>query len=216
MLYQLSYSPKELDNLAALNCGYSSAVAKEADVYPFSPNVARVFRKNRSRVIVATLVITIASACWSSRPAPAPIASSTAPRAKAPVKPEVTEGVLGIWDSDGVFRPTHDVPLHAGSTFGWRIRLPCGPRLVVVDEQLDLPEPGDWPADPEMHISSDRKRATLRYQTDCQAGWIEKRWSVSEGDPPGVWVIRVTAEGFATKTFRASFRRDVLAPAPGP
>src|SRR3954469_879196 len=39
----LSYSPKELDDLATLRCGYSSAVLKEADVYPFSPNVARVF-----------------------------------------------------------------------------------------------------------------------------------------------------------------------------
>ena len=216
MLYQLSYSPKELDNLAALNCGYSSAVAKEADVYPFSPNVARVFRKNRSRLIVGTLVITIASACWTTSPAPVPIASAVTPRAKVPVKPDVTFGELGVWDGDGGFRPSAEVPLHAGSTFGWRIRIPCPPRLVVVDEELRLPAPGDWGTDPDMHISADRKSVTLRYQLDCRDEWIEKRWSVSDGDPPGVWVIRVTVDGFAPKTFRASFRRDVLAPAPAP
>jgi len=212
----LSYSPKKLDNLAALNCGYSSAVAKEADVYPFSPNVARVFRKNRSRVIAAALVITIAGGCWTSRPAPAAITGTAPPRAKAPVKPEVAESQLGVWDADGVFRAADEVPLFAGSSFGWRIRVPCGERPVEVDEELHLPAPGDWPADPEMHVSDDRKSVTLRYQLDCRAGWLEKQWSVSPGDPPGRWVIKVTVDGFAPKTFRASFRRDVPAPAPGP
>jgi hypothetical protein len=125
-------------------------------------------------------------------------------------------GELGVWDDDRVFRATNEFPLHAGSTFGWRIRIPCGPRLVVVDEELHLPAAGDWPADPDMHISADRKSVSLRYQLDCRADWIEKQWSVSQGDPPGVWVIRVTVDGYAPKTFRASFRRDVLAPAPGP
>lgn len=47
MLYQLSYSPKELDDLANGFCGYSSAVWAEADVYPIALIVARVFRKNK-------------------------------------------------------------------------------------------------------------------------------------------------------------------------
>jgi hypothetical protein len=34
MLYQLSYSPKYLDDLALVSPGYSSAVQTEADVYP--------------------------------------------------------------------------------------------------------------------------------------------------------------------------------------
>lgn len=216
MLYQLSYSPKELDDLAALDCGYSSAVAKEADVYPFSPNVARVFRKNRSRLIVGTFVITIASACWTTSPAPPPITNTSSPRARAPVKPDVSEAELGVYDADGVFRPTNDVPLFAGSAFGWRIRIPCGGGPVTVDEELRLPAPGDWPADPSVLISQDLRSATLHYQTECRAGWIEKQWSVSPGDPPGVWTIHVTVDGFATKTFRASFHRDVPAPAPGP
>ena len=216
MLYQLSYSPKELDDLAALRCGYSSAVLKEADVYPNRWNVARVFRKNRSRLIVGSLVITIGSGCWKSGPEPAPLTNAAAPRAKAPVKPDVTDAELGIWDADAVFQPTSDVPLYAGSTFGWRINIPCERGLVSVDEEMRLPAPGDWPADPELHVSPDQRTVTLHYQAECREGWIEKRWSVSAGDPPGLWVIRVSVEGFATKTFRASFRRDVMAPAPGP
>ena len=212
----LSYSPKELDDLAALDCGYTSAVAKEADVYPFSPNVARVFRKKRSRLIVGTFVITIGSGCWKSPTAPPPIEPTTAPRAKAPVKPDVTEGEVGVWDADGVFRPSDEVPLHAGSSFGWRIRIPCGAAPVTVDEELRLPAPGDWPADPDMHVSKDLRSVTLHFQTECRAGWIEKQWSVSAGDPPGVWVIRVTVDGFAPKTFHASFHPNVNDPASGP
>jgi hypothetical protein len=191
-------------------------VAKEADVYPFSPKVARVFRKNRSRLIVGTLVITIASACWRSPPAPPPITNSVTPRAKAPVKPDVAEAEVGIWDSDGVFHQTDEVALYPGSPFGWRIRVPCTDGPVTVDEELRLPAPGDWPADPEMRISTDQRSATLRYQTECRAGWIEKQWSASAGDPPGVWIIRVTVEGFAATTLHADFHRNPGARPPGP
>src|SRR2546423_1302294 len=45
MLYQLSYSPKELGNLASDFCGYSCAVQTEADVYPNGLNTASTNRK---------------------------------------------------------------------------------------------------------------------------------------------------------------------------
>jgi hypothetical protein len=180
-------------------------VAKEADVYPFSRNEARVFRENRSMRVLPFLVITIAG-CWhSSSPAPPPLTNSEPPRAVTPVQPDVTAAEVGIWDPDGAFHSTHDIPLFPGSTFGWRINLPCKTGVVAVAEELWLPAPGDWPADPEMEISADRKRVVLRYQTECRSGWIEKQWSVSPGDPPGAWAIRVTPEGFAPKTFRVTF-----------
>jgi hypothetical protein len=201
----LSYSPKELDDLAALLCGYSSAVAKEADVYPFSRNVARVFRKNRSMRVMAVFVITIAG-CWHSPSTPPPPLTNTElPRAVSPVLPDVTAAEVGIWDGDGVFHATHDIPLYPGSTFGWRINLPCKTGLVSVAEELHLPAPGDWPSDPEMDISADRTSVVLHYDAECRSGWIEKQWSVSPGDPPGAWSIRVTPDGFAAKTFRVTF-----------
>ena len=48
MLYQLSYSPNELDDLEAFFEGYTSAVRDEADVYPKRRNVARGQRKKAS------------------------------------------------------------------------------------------------------------------------------------------------------------------------
>jgi hypothetical protein len=49
MLYQLSYSPNELDNLEAFFEEYTSAVRDEADVYPKRANVARGQRKKALR-----------------------------------------------------------------------------------------------------------------------------------------------------------------------
>jgi hypothetical protein len=49
MLYQLSYSPNELDNLEAFFEGYTSAVRDEADVYLKRANVARGQRKKALR-----------------------------------------------------------------------------------------------------------------------------------------------------------------------
>src|SRR5438093_627649 len=49
MLYQLSYSPKELDNLASTFSRYSSAVRTEADVYPKLVNPASSNRKKEKR-----------------------------------------------------------------------------------------------------------------------------------------------------------------------
>lgn len=83
-------------------------------------------------------------------------------------------------------------------------------------EELHLPAPGDWPADADMRISKDLKSASVRDELECLSGWIEKQWSVAANDPPGLWMIRVTPAGFAPKTFRVTFTRDVLAPPPGP
>ena len=166
---------------------------------------------------MALIVITTIAGCWhSSSSAPPPLTNTTAPRAAVPVRPDVTAAEFGIWDPTGAFKPTFDVPLYAGSTFGWRINLPCGSGTVHVDEELHLPAPGDWPADTDMRISQDLKSVSVRDDLECRSGWIEKQWSVAANDPPGLWMIRVTPSGFAPKTFRASFTKDVLAPPPGP
>jgi len=182
-------------------------------VYPFSWNVARVFRKNRG----TTLALLLFTGCWSSgaEPARAPIANTPPAGPVTPLLKEVAAAEFGIWDRDGSFHVTYDVPLRAGSTFGWRLFLPCTTPLVPIQEELRLPAPGDWGDDPEMQISRDRKAVHVRASLECVEGWIEKQWSVTAGDPPGVWAVRITAAGYATKTFRASFTASPLAP-PGP
>lgn len=105
---------------------------------------------------------------------------------------------------DGAIEAAREVPLYPGSTFGWRLGLGCT-AAVEVREELRLPAPGDWGTDPDLEISRDRRTARIASTVPCEGGSIEKLWSVSPHDPPGVWIIRVKARGFATQTFRARF-----------
>jgi hypothetical protein len=178
-------------------------VTKEADVYPFSWNVARVFRKN-SRLAYLCLLI---AGCWSGAAAPPePPANTASPETRAPALPEVSSADVGTWDRDGVFNPTDEVPLAPGQNFGWRLYLPCTTPQVAYQEQMVLPAPGDWPTDPDVHVSYDGKAVTVRGTAECgTSGWIEKRWSLAAGDPAGMWTIKVTPAGYAPKTFRLRF-----------
>lgn len=195
----LSYSPKKLEDLDDLRCGYTSAVTKEADVYPFSWNVARVFRKN-SRLALAWVLIT---GCWTG-PATLERAPAAASREISPALPEVRAAEVGTWDDAEGFHPAVDIPLVAGQAFGWRLDLGCT-GWVTYQEQLVLPAPGDWPSDPEMQVSLDGRSVTIRSSTICIDGWIEKRWSVAAEDPPGVWTWKVTAQGRAPRTLHVRF-----------
>jgi len=197
----LSYSPKELEDLDALLCGYTSAVTKEADVYPFSWNVARVFRKN-SRLALLPVVI---AGCWTGPAAPQASPEAPAPRVSAPALPDVRAAEVGTWDRAEVFHATDEVPLVAGQTFGWRLLLPCTRGWVDYEEQMHLPSPGDWPADPEIQVSLDGQSVTIRSSLICQDGWIEKRWSVAQNDPAGVWIWKITPHGYSPRTFRVTF-----------
>ena len=177
-------------------------MTKEADVYPFSRNVARVFRKN-SRLARLCL---LTAGCWSgAATAPAPPANTTFRSFAEPNLIEVRSSEVGIWDRSGVFRATHDVPLAPGQTFGWRLYLPCTTPEVMYEEEMKLPAPGDWAVDPNIHVSYDGKTVTMRGSAECSDGWIEKRWSVADADPPGVWTIRITPAGYTPTTFRLRF-----------
>lgn len=176
-----------------------------------------MFRKNRFgaqcavksvRVRLAVIAIALAG-CWST-PAPREPLHHEVPRASAPLPPEPLAAEFGTFDEDGQIHPTVEIPLYAGSVFGWRLQLGCT-RAVSVREDLYLPGPGDWGSSPDLTISPNAKAAQSRSTLACTKGWIENTWSASAGDPPGVWVLRVTADGFAPQTFRATFT-----PAPVP
>jgi hypothetical protein len=152
--------------------------------------------------------------CWASPP---PVAPPIEHRASTPVAhrgPEPIVAEFGTIDDDGVLHPSAEIPLYPGSAFGWRLQLPCQ-HTVEVDEELRLPSAGDWSTDPDVAISARGKVATVHSEAACLDGWIESSWRVSAGDPPGIWVLRVTAAGFAPQTFRATFVPTV-APTPGP
>lgn len=118
--------------------------------------------------------------------------------------PEVTASEVGTWTS-GAFQPTPDIPLAPGQDFGWRLYLGCRSRWVAYQEHMILPAPGDWPADPDFEISLDGREVTIHGRAECVEGWIEKRWNLASGDPPGVWTFRITPDGFATKSLHVTF-----------
>jgi hypothetical protein len=162
---------------------------------------------------IALLGVVALAGCWSAPPPVAPIPARAAP----PVvhrDPEPTTAEFGIVDDDGVLHPATEIPHYPGSAFGWRLQLGCE-HTVEVDEELRLPSPGDWSADPDIRVSANGKTARVHSEAACVDGWIENTWTVSAGDPPGAWSLRVTAAGFAPQTFRATFE-PTEAPPPAP
>jgi len=163
-----------------------------------------------NRVVVIGLAIA-GSGCWSSPPPPVAPAAAPAPRAPRPpdLRAPLTAEV-GTIDDAGVLHPTTEIPLYAGSAFGWRIELGCE-HTVMIEEELELPSRGDWGSDPELSVSKNGRVARTSSDAICIEGWIDKTWMVSSGDPPGQWKLTVTVEGFRPQVF---YPRFVPAPAP--
>ncbi len=160
------------------------------------------------RVVVIGLVLT---GCWSSPPpARAPIVAPVPRPSPAPDLRAVLTAELGTVDDQGVLHPTTEIPLFAGSPFGWRLEIGCE-HTVMIEEELELPSRGDWGSDPELTVSKNGRVARSSSDAICLDGWIDKTWMVSAGDPPGQWKLTVTVEGFHPQVFYPTF---VPAPAP--
>ena len=168
-------------------------------MYPIAWNVARVFRKNPALGLMGLLL----TGCWADPVAP----RSPAPPARPVVvqPPEVMASEFGTVNEDGVVTPAAEIPLHDGSLFGWRIKLPRCEEVVDIREELQLPGVGDWDPSEGMVISKDRQTAIVHSGAECHDGWIAKIWSVATSDPPGEWVLRVHVKGYAPVTFSATF-----------
>lgn len=170
-----------------------------------------------SSPVVRTLSVLLAGAlagCWASPPPVVPPVEHHPPPPVVRRDPEPVSAEFGFVDDEGVLHPSAEIPHYPGSAFGWRLQLGCE-HTVAVDEELRLPSAGDWGTDPDVTVSANGKLARVHSEAACLDGWIENTWTVSAGDPPGIWSLRVTAAGFATQTFRATFVPTV-APAQGP
>lgn len=187
-------------------------------MYPIVWNVARVFRKLLSsdpalRAISAFFIASQIGGCWTER-APLPPGTARPVPTASPLR-EPLALVFGVIDDAGRLEPAVEIPLFAGSAFGWRIQLGCTGE-VVVREEIHLPSPGDWGPDPDMEISRDQRTAVVKGPRACTDGWIDRTWTVSAGDPPGPWVLRVTIAGYARQTLRALFVRSPTPAPPSP
>lgn len=112
----------------------------------------------------------------------------------------------GLFDETGAFTPGSRLPLRDGQSFGWRIKVQTAKKRLLVLEEVILPsEPRTW-GDPEPGLkrrtSPDGRMATSQYEMEPQGGYILNSWVVTTGDPRGTWIVRVTVEGQAPRTFR--------------
>ena len=98
------------------------------------------------------------------------------------------------------------VPLKDGQAFGWRMSIQTSKKRVLVREELSLPEePKTW-GDPEPDIrrktTPDGRTAITEVWLEPKEGFIFHTWTVTKGDPKGVWILKVSVEAQPEKVFR--------------
>lgn len=132
--------------------------------------------------------------------------------------PRVDAALFGVempmGDEGGAFFVETDrVPLVTGATFGWRIKLNDDAQVVRLREELELPAaPHIWRHTEDTLITSDRTTAVTERALHPSDGWIENAWSFTEGDPAGLYRLRVYLDDELVREFR--FHADDLARAP--
>lgn len=120
-------------------------------------------------------------------------------------------GLFGPADQlASAFTPSKVLPLRDGQAFGWRMQVKTPARTVRVREELTLPaEPKTW-GDPEPGLkrktSPDGRTATTELVLEPRNGVISQSWTVTRGDPPGTWVIRVRVDDGPEVVFRFEAR----------
>jgi hypothetical protein len=126
---------------------------------------------------------------------------------------EVLTAEFGVFNSPalgGGFKVSKTVPLKAGRTYGWRIRLKTTKRFIHFREEFELPlAPKSWGA-AAGQISADRKRSVLERDVQVRGGLVANAWAVAPGDPCGDSTIRVLIEGREAATFHFSFECEAI------
>lgn len=121
-------------------------------------------------------------------------------------------GLLGPRDDAGrqAFKPGTLLPLRDGQEFAWRLVVKTNKPFVRVREELTLPaEPRTW-GDPEPDIrrrtTPDGRTAITEWRLAPVNGVLQSAWTVTTGDPPGIWVLRLQVEDQPVREFRLQAR----------
>lgn len=136
-------------------------------------------------------------------PSPAGCPSAVASRALL-----IDDAIFGVemplTDGQGYVLVESDVvPLVPGTTFSWRLHLATERPRVTVREELILPRaPQIWRHTEHTRISGDRRVAITEEVTAPDAGWLANGWAITDGDPPGEYLLRVFIDGHHAETFR--------------
>jgi hypothetical protein len=164
---------------------------------------------NAARPVLLSLAL-LAALALPGLPATGANAANPAPPSTVRVLSAQT-GLFGqVDDPAPTFTPSATVPLRDGQVFGWRMKVDTRQPRVRVLEELTLPqEPRTW-GDPEPGLkrktSPDGRTATTEVWLEPRDGYISHTWVVTQGDPPGPWVIRVQVDGQPPRVFRLDAR----------
>jgi hypothetical protein len=157
-----------------------------------------IFAVRRALILVAAL-----SGCWrdAADPPVAPIVISP-----KPTLPHVAGAEFGTFTND-TFTKSQNIRLAPGVVYGWRVRPPCK-EMVDVRETIKTPSPGDWHVDPtSSKLSADRMQLVVENALPCFNGWVERQWTVTAGDPEGIYTVTVEVDGFTPVRFHPRFAR---------
>jgi hypothetical protein len=120
--------------------------------------------------------------------------------------------LLGARDEAGRqrFSPGTLLPLRDGQEFAWRLVVKTNKPFVRVREELTLPaEPRTW-GDPEPDIrrrtTHDGRTAITEWRLAPVDGVLQSAWTVTTGDPPGTWVLKLKVEDQPERVFRLQAR----------
>ena len=150
--------------------------------------------------------------CCLALLAPAVPAAPAAPVAGEVVVLRAEVGLLGARDEAGRqrFSPGTQLPLRDGQEFAWRLVVKTNKPFVRVREELTLPaEPRTW-GDPEPDIrrrtTPDGRTAITEWRLAPVDGVLQSAWTVTTGDPPGTWVLKLKVEDQPERVFRLQAR----------
>ena len=143
---------------------------------------------------------------------PAAPAAPATPAAGEVVVLRAEVGLLGARDEAGRqrFSPGTLLPLRDGQEFAWRLVVKTNKPFVRVREELTLPaEPRTW-GDPEPDIrrrtTPDGRTAITEWRLAPVDGVLQSAWTVTTGDPPGTWVLKLKVEDQPVREFRLQAR----------
>ncbi len=119
----------------------------------------------------------------------------------------ISDAQFGIetWDADAgyIYDETDTVVLEPGTSFGWRIKLKNPVTTVRLTEEFVLPAPpAHWGLTRDTEVTADRRVAVTEKNVTPEDGWIDNGWVVTEGDPEGLYEMRIYLDGDLVQTFR--------------
>ena len=122
-----------------------------------------------------------------------------------PAKTEVLHAASGVFGRSGdSFRPTRDVSLAQKDAYGWVIQVRTDKPVIRWREEFTLPaRAANWGVgdDPQISVADDGRTSVTEREVEAGEGWIANAWEVADGDPKGLYVMRVTVDGGPSREF---------------